>query len=83
MKSSTYTVPFFIVQFIKDCKTIKDLIFPNDSFCIKRFPKYFVFFQNSIFRKKWALYEEMRALFRKKQHMCFNFVKLGDESRSI
>ena len=33
---------------------------------LKRFPKYFVFFQNSIFRKKWALYEEMRARFRKK-----------------
>jgi len=49
----------------------------------ERFPKYLVFFQNSIFRKKWALYEEMRARFRKKQHICFNFVKLGDESQSI
>ena len=32
---------------------------------------------------KWALYEEMRACFRKKQHICLNFVKLGDENRNI
>ena len=46
-------------------------------------PKYFVFFKNSIFRKKWALHEEFRADFLKKQRFYFNLVKLGSTGRNI